>query len=252
MYDLANVLFLLIYQNYLLNFKSSKFLLSLGNQNCKTFIKKIINNHFAILATNKFRTNTGGVAYYNSQLKQKYLSTDTKISYSIQKQISHQTLIWLSEETYKLDCDRSVLLVEHNNFISENFEIVPGTFSKTAGIVIITQKNNIVKKVVIKSGSVYEGKKFENLNRKVFFPGEVIFENIKITQPSFCEHIIGKFNDQLLIRPLEIYELPRSKSIKSIFGRDSQIQSIFHLENSINYLYKSTQNVRSGLNKQIE
>ena len=159
--------------------------------------------------------------------------------------ISHNTLIWLSEETYQLNCDQNILLVEHGNFISENFEIIPDVFSKTAGLILITSKNNIVEKILIKSGLIYKGKKFKNFARKVYYPGEILLDNIKITEPSFCEHIVGKFSDQLLIRPLEIYEIPRSKSIKKIFGKESKIDSVFKLENSINYLYKSNQTIRT-------
>ena len=45
-----------------------------------------------------------------------------------------------------------MLLVEHGSFISENFEIIPGLFSKKSGIVIISFKNNLVSEISIKSG----------------------------------------------------------------------------------------------------
>ena len=41
----------------------------------------------------------------------------------------------MSEETYQLNCDKSMLLAEHGSFISKNFEIVPNILSKTGGIV---------------------------------------------------------------------------------------------------------------------
>jgi hypothetical protein len=40
----------------------------------------------------------------------------------------------------KVNCEPNILLVEHGDFISEGFELIPGLFSKTSGIVIIKQK----------------------------------------------------------------------------------------------------------------
>ena len=122
-------------------------------------------------------------------------------------QIISGALIWLPEETYKLNCDKNMLLVEHGSFICKNFEIIPGLFSKQAGIVIISYQNNLVAEISIKSGSVYQGKKFKTFANKIFYPGEIIFENIKIDRPSLCQHIVGKVTDQLLIRPLDIKKI---------------------------------------------
>jgi len=54
--------------------------------------------------------------------------------------ICHRTIVWLGEETYKVNCEQNILFVEHGDFISERFEIIPGLFSKTSGIVVIKQK----------------------------------------------------------------------------------------------------------------
>nr|AWT38980.1 RNA polymerase beta' subunit [Eunotogramma sp.] len=259
-------------KNYLFNFKQFKYLLALNEQNSNIFLKTTKNTHFGTLVTNKFKTLTGGTMYFDQRIKQNSISTNNLISYFIpyeyeengkyleslglgkfhlfsnqkkKKKVYHRSLIWLSEETFKLNCDKSILLVEHGNFISENFEIIPNTVSKLSGIVIVSQKNNLVQEVSILSGFVYQGKNFDNLNKKVFYPGEILLDNIKITQPSLCEHIVGKFTNQLLIRPLEIYEVPLAKPTKTIFNDKSQIDSLFSLKNSINCLYRSTQKVKS-------
>jgi hypothetical protein len=79
----------------------------------------------------------------------------------------------------------NILLVEHGDFISEGFELIPGLFSKTSGIVIIRQKNNLIQTISIKSGLVYEGKKFKNTSKKLYYPGEIIFSNISIKNYHF-------------------------------------------------------------------
>ena len=257
---------------YILNYKNLQYWIHLEEQNFKLYFNRGENNHFASLISKNFQTQIGGIPYYDTRVKNKVIATNKLISYFRRtnresqefqwgeiifnrNQISRnplnlilRSLIWLPEETYKLDCDRSLLLVEHGSFICKNFEIIPGLFSKKSGIVIITQRNNIVREISIKSGLVYQGKKFKNFANKIFYPGEIIFENIKITSPSLCQHIIGKLTDQLLIRPLDIYEVPQPKILKKIFGSQSTFESLLKLRPSTHYLYKSNQKIKSSKN----
>nr|YP_009496076.1 RNA polymerase beta' subunit [Plagiogrammopsis vanheurckii]AWT38516.1 RNA polymerase beta' subunit [Plagiogrammopsis vanheurckii] len=162
------------------------------------------------------------------------------------KRFIYRSLIWVSEETYELNCDRSIVLVEHGNFISKNFELVPGVLSKTPGIVLISDKNNITQEICIKSGFVYTGKRFTQFKNKVFYPGEILFDSIKITQPSLCEYLVGKLDDQLLIRPLEIYEIPYPKSEKRIFEKNLETDFPFNLNSSLYYCCKSGQPIKES------
>ena len=255
---------------YILNYKNCSYWINLEKKESKLYVTRTENNHFANLISNNFQTQIGGIPYYNPRVKTKVISTSEVIPYfrrvnresqefqwgeiafstnQIRRNpfsLTLRSLIWLPEETYKLDCDRSLLLVEHGSFICENFEIIPGLFSKKSGIVIITQRNNIVSEISIKSGLVYQGKKFKNFANKIFYPGEMIFENIKITSPSLCQHIVGKLTDQLLIRPLDIYEVPQTKPITKVFGAQSAFESILKLTTSTHYLYKSNQKIKSS------
>ena len=259
-------------EKYILQYNDSQYWINLEKKDLKFTIKTSLNTHFASLISNTFSTQIGGIPYYDPRIKTKVIGTTKVISYFrrvnrewhqsqwgdigfINNQIKRnpfnltlRSLIWLPEETYKLDCDKNLLLVEHGSFICENFEIIPGLFSTTSGIVLITQRNNVVKEVSIKSGLVYQGKKFKSFANKIFYPGETIFDNIKITRPSLCQHIIGKVTDQLLIRPLDIYEIPQTKSLKKVFGSHSTFESILKLTPSTHYLYKSNQKIKSSKN----
>jgi DNA-directed RNA polymerase subunit beta' len=164
----------------------------------------------------------------------------------LKKKLVHNSLIWLCEETYKLNCDKNILLVENGNFISKNFEIIPDIFSKTAGIISVSQKNNIIEEIAIKAGFVYQGKQFEQLDKKVYYPGEIILENIEIIQPSLCEHITTKTSNQLLIRPFSIYEIPKEKNLKRIFSHNNDSEPIFTVTNKTNYLYKTNQKIKAS------
>jgi len=164
----------------------------------------------------------------------------------LKKKIIQSSLIWLPEETYKLNCDKNILLVENGNFISKSFEIIPNISSKTAGIISVLQKNNIIEEIAIKAGFVYQGKQFEQVDKNVYYPGEIIFDNIQITQPSLCENIPNKTNNQLLIRPFNIYEIPKGKNLKAIFTTEANSKSIFQVDNKINYLYKTNQKIKTS------
>ena len=237
--------------NYILNFEDFKYFLRIKKKNSKTYIQLVRNKQFGILVTNYFRTLTGGICHYDLQNRVNSTHINNKILYYFKlkgqnKQInSHRTLTWLGEETHKVNCEKTILLVEQGDFISKNFEIIPGVFSKTSGIIDINQKNHIVQTIIIKSGFAYEGKKFKNKSKKIFYPGEILFSNIVISEPSFCEHIIGKELDQLLIRPVKLYESPYFRSGKKIFGKNLNILSLMNLKNKITYSYKSNQNIKS-------
>merc|ERR1711862_615323 len=94
------------------------------------------------------------------------------------------------------------------------FEIIPKVFSKTSGIVLMDNKNNVIYTVSIKAGFRYIGQKLKNIAQKLYYPGETLLSNITIKDLSFCEHILEEQTEQLLIRPVKIYEFSRSNLFK--------------------------------------
>lgn len=257
----------IIYKNYLLDTQYFQYLINLKSKNSRLFLNKTRSSKFAFLLTNKFLTLTGGQIYYDLRSNNlhlfrnklinyhpfnKFVSDDdiftikTKQELKAKAYLVHKTILWLPEETYKVNCDQSILLVEPYNFISKNLEIIPGIYSKTAGIVSINQKNNLILTITIQSGLVFEGKKFQQFDKKVFYPGETLLENIRIYEPCLCQYMNGKMSDQLLIRPLVLYEVPSTKSTKKIFGISLPIKSNLRITHFINYFYKTSQNVKSA------
>jgi len=208
--------------------------------------EKINKDHYEnYLKSLETKINKNGFLFYQNFLNYQEMES-IFLKLRVKKKILHKSLIWLSEETYKLNCDKNILLVENGNFISKNFEIIPNIISKTAGIINVSQKNNIIEEIAIKSGFVYQGKQFEHLDKNVYYPGEIIFDNIEITQPSLCEHINNKFNNQLLIRPFDIYEIPKEKDLKKVFFQTPESEAIFSATNIINYSYKINQKIKTS------
>ena len=271
-YGIKKILNSTIPHKYVLLSQKSKYWLNLEDRNSELYINQKLNDYFACQITNDFKTKTGGLVYYDTKIYQKGLPIDFLMLYFkrldlstiyektnskkflFKKQNLNKTplqpifgsVVWLPEETYKLNCDKNILFVENGSFISENFELLPGLLSKTSGIINIVQKNNIVNEIIIKCGLVYEGKDFKNFINKIFYPGEVIFKNIKIDQLSLCQHIVEKQKDQLLIRPLNIYEVPKTKTIKTLFDQNLYTESILNLRASNQYLYKCGQKVKTA------
>jgi DNA-directed RNA polymerase subunit beta' len=259
-------------KHYLLKNNNFIHCINCQNNDSPFYFEKKLNGQFTSLVENCYKTETGGIPYFNSFVKNKSILSSKFLNYL--KRIKNQdstysfgeflfnhnsvpknrlkvhldSIIWLPEEVYKLNCDKSLLLVEHGSFISENFELIPGLFSKKSGIVIISQQNNIIQEICIKSGLVYQGKQFKNYANKIFYPGEIIFDNIKIETPVLCQHIIGKSIDQLLIRSLSIFEIARVKSVKHYLGDVLSFESVLHLRASRQYLFKSNQKIKTYKN----
>lgn len=125
-----------------------------------------------------------------------------------EKCFPHRTIIWLGEEVHKIKYDQNILLVEEGDFISKRFELIPNCFSKTSGIVKLSQEKNNFQIISIQSGLVYKGKNKKKIEKNVYYPGETLFSNITIKDVSLCDSIGLKNNDQFLVRSIQLYEVP--------------------------------------------
>ena len=137
----------------------------------KEYYEKISKIYYETFLKNlQTKIDKNGFVFYQKFLNYQEMET-VFLKLKLKKQIIHNSLIWLSEETYKLNCDKNILLVENGNFISKNFEIIPNIISKTAGIINVSQKNNIIEEIAIKAGFVYQCKQLEELDKNVYYPG---------------------------------------------------------------------------------
>jgi DNA-directed RNA polymerase subunit beta' len=246
------------HKNYILQLQNFKYLLKIKSQSqgSKLYLQLTRNYQIGILITKTFQTLTGGILYYDHRNKIKCNQKNKIISYlqrsniatKYKSLVSYRTIVWLGEEIHRVNCEPNILLVEHGDFISEGFELVPGLFSKTSGIVIIRQKNNLIQTISIKSGLVYEGKKFKSTSKKLYYPGEIIFSNIPIKKLSFCEQIIGKNTEQLLVRPIIIYEFSHSSCNQANIQNKLNIHSNLEVESKSIYSYKPNQVIKGTKN----
>lgn len=240
--------------NHLLNFQNRLYLLYTNLKNNIVYVKKTRKNQIGHLITNSYKTRTGGILHYDWRIVKYFKNTKLKINfyknknnYKIRNKFSkviHQTLIWIEEETYFVNCNSNVALARHGDFIAENFEIVPGCFSKTSGLVLFEQKNNIIKTITIQSGLIYEGNEFSEQSKKFYFPGEKMFSQISIHSPSLCNCINVKKRDQLLISPIQLYEFSFIKNKTDIFSTFNRTKKKLNTTNDLHLMYQSNQKIK--------
>ena len=156
--------------------------------------------------------------------------------------ICHKTIVWLGEETYTVNCEYDVLSIDDGDFISKKFQLIPGLFSKTSGVVKLFGKDTFIETVSIKSGLVYEGVEFKDTAKKIFYPGEILLGSLFIKNISFCEHILEENIDQLLVRPVEIYEILQSPSPNLSLISNNNLP--FNLNSKLVYSYRPGQLIK--------
>lgn len=247
-------------KNYLLTIDTLKYITKISKNFSNFYIqfKQLINHHqIGIQVSKKFQTLSGGILYYSHNRKdfppfQKFHKTIISLSRSNWSKcetflVPYRTIIWIPEEIHHIDSQVKILFVKEGDFISGGFELIPDIFSKTSGIVKIFQKNNLIQSISIKPGLVYEGKKFKFRSKTLYYPGEVIFSSILISNLSVCEKVLGKKKEQLLVRPIELYEVPRILANENkILQKNFKTLNGF-VTSKIVYLYQSSQ-ILSGLN----
>ena len=238
--------------NFLLILENLRYLLKIKKKNSNFYLQLTRTKQLGTLVSNTFKTLTCGTLYYdcensiNSNRKLSLIpyfnrnNLDTKYKCLI----SHRTIIWVGEEVHKVNCEPNSLLVDHGDFISEGFELIPRLFSKTSGIITIRQKNSSIQTISIKSGLVYEGKNFKNLSNKLYYPGEVILATIPVKNLSFCEHFAVKNSEQLLLRPVEIYELSQLNLEQAKQSNQFNQSSNLRLESQLFSPYQSSQSIK--------
>jgi len=196
--------------------RANKFLLTNSNIQKNKLISINHKEVFGKLITNTYDTNTGGTPYFLNDLESELLET---------------SVLWVPEETHIINRDSSILNVEDSEFVTENYEIVNDTFSTIPGIIKVIEKNNILQEIIIKPGFLYKIKNFEEYDQKIFYPGEIIFDNLEIEQLVFSEIINTKTGVEILIRPIYLYKIPRRKTVSNLFGKNFGIKNIFKFKN---------------------
>jgi DNA-directed RNA polymerase subunit beta' len=162
----------------------------------------------AELADDRFRTQTGGTVRFAPGLSIKK-ARSAKNGYEVSK---GGTLLWIPQETHEINKDISLLMIEDGQWIEAGTEVVKDIFSQTAGIVTVTQKNDILREIIVRSGQLHLVSDSKALAKyadgKMVNPGEEIAKGLKAEAMVFVEAVDTPEGGALLLRPVEEYSIP--------------------------------------------
>jgi len=171
---------------------------------------KIGNNEvIAELSDDRFKTQTGGLVKYAPGLTIKK-ARSAKNGYEVSK---GGTLLWIPQETHEINKDISLLMIKDRQWIEAGTEVVKDIFSHTSGIVTVTQKNDILREIIVRSGTFKLCKESKALDRfegegQIVNPGETIAKGIKTDSMVLVQSVEAPEGKGLLLRPVEEFTIP--------------------------------------------
>ncbi|MCS6791105.1 MAG: DNA-directed RNA polymerase subunit beta' [Oscillatoriaceae bacterium SKW80] len=186
---------------------------------------KVQNNQVvAELMDGRYHTQTGGIIKYAGVEVQK--RGKAKQGYEV---IKGGTLLWIPEECHEVNKDLSLLLVEDGQYVEAGTEIVKDIFCQNSGVVEVTQKNEILREVVIKPGDLYmvddpdeviaKDKTFAN-------PGQEIMPGLVLEDMRYIEYVETPEGPALLLRPVTEFHVPDEPPVPSQESRNESGSAI--------------------------
>ena len=157
------------------------------------------------------------------------------------------TLIWIPEETHEVNKDISLLLVEDGQYVEAGTEVVRDIICQSSGVVEVTQKNDILREIVIKPGEllmVDDPETVMGRDNTFVQPGEE-FQGAIATELRYIQYVDSPECPALLSRPVVEYavpshpDVPSTTSINQQTGRSIQMRAVQRLP------YKDSERVKS-------
>ncbi|MEH2315711.1 DNA-directed RNA polymerase subunit beta'' [Nostoc sp.] len=196
----------------------------------------------AELIDDRYRTTTGGFLKFAGVEVQK--KGKAKLGYEV---VQGGTLLWIPEESHEVNKDISLLLVEDGQFVEAGTEVVKDIFCQNSGVVEVTQKNDILREVVVKPGEllmVDDPEAVIGRDNTFIQPGEE-FQGSVATELRYIQYVETPEGPALLSRPVVEFavpdnpDVPSTTSISQQTGRSIQLRAVQRLP------YKDSERVKS-------
>ncbi len=196
----------------------------------------------AELIDDRYRTTTGGLLKFAGVEVQK--KGKAKLGYEV---VQGGTLLWIPEESHEVNKDISLLLVEDGQFVEAGTEVVKDIFCQNSGVVEVTQKNDILREVVIKPGEllmVDDPEAVLGRDNTFIQPGEE-FQGTVATELRYIQYVESPEGPALLSRPVVEFavptnpDVPSTTSVSQQTGRSIQLRAVQRLP------YKDSERVKS-------
>ncbi|MBD2438650.1 DNA-directed RNA polymerase subunit beta'' [Nostoc sp. FACHB-110] len=196
----------------------------------------------AELIDDRYRTTTGGFLKFAGLEVQK--KGKAKQGYEV---VQGGTMLWIPEETHEVNKDISLLLVEDGQFVEAGSEVVKDIFCQNSGVVEVTQKNDILREVVIKPGEllmVDDPEAVIGRDNTFVQPGEELLGQT-VTELRYIQYVESPEGPALLSRPVVEFavpntpDVPSTTSVSQQTGRSIQLRAVQRLP------YKDSERVKS-------
>ncbi len=204
---------------------------------------KVANNQVvAELIDDRYHTQTGGIIKYSGVEVGK--RGKAKQGYEV---IKGGTLLWIPEEAHEVNKDISLLLVEDGQFVEAGTEVVKDIFCQSNGVVEVTQKNDILREIVIKPGELHlvdNPEEVMNKDGSLANPGQEVIPGLTVDTLRYIEYVETPEGPALLLRPVMEFAIPDQPSVPSQesineIGRSIRLRSVQRLP------YKDGERVKS-------
>jgi DNA-directed RNA polymerase subunit beta' len=204
---------------------------------------KVTNNQVvAELISDQYRTQTGGILKYAGVDVSK--KSKAKQGFEV---IKGGTLLWIPEEAHEVNKDISLLTVEDGQYVEAGTEIVKDVYCQISGVVEVTQKNDILREIVIKPGDLHMADNPEEVigrEGSLVNPGEEAIAGLTVDSLRYMEYVETPDGPAVLLRPVVEYQVPDEPMIPSQNSANESARSI-RLRATQRLPYKDGERVKS-------
>lgn len=178
----------------------------------------------AELEDDHYQTQTGGIVKFSGIEVAK--KGKGKQGYEV---VQGGTLLWIPEEAHEINKDISLLIVEDGQYVEAGTEIVKDIFCQNRGVVEVTQKNDILREILIKPGDIHMVDGPEEVMERdgtIVPPGEEVMPGLTATTLSYIEYVETPEGPAILLRPVEEYAVPDEPAVPSQGSSADAVSSI--------------------------
>jgi len=197
----------------------------------------------AELVDETFRTQTGGIIKFAGVEVAK--RGKAKNGYEVTK---GGTILWIPAESHEVNKDISLLMVETGQYIEAGTEVVKDIFCQTSGVVDVTQKNDILREVMIRPGDLHMVDSPEAASAKnetIVNAGEEVIPGVVADSLRYVEYVETPEGAAILLRPVQEFEVPNQPKLPSQTSVSDSDDKGISLRAVQKILYKDGERVKS-------
>lgn len=205
---------------------------------------KVANNQVvAELIDDRYRTQTGGIIKYSGVEVAK--RGKAKEGYEV---VQGGTLLWIPEESHEVNKDISLLLVEDGQYVDAGTEVVKDIFCQSSGVVEVTQKNDILREIVIKPGEIHMVDNPETVMGKdatIVLPGQEVMPGLSVEDLRYVEYVETPEGPAVLLRPVTEFPVPDVPPVPSQESKREDTNRMIQLRAVQRIRHKDGERVKS-------